>query len=87
MALFQITGFAGYFEAFLYKDIFLSTRPGTKQNDASLSWFPVYIPVRNPIRCPANSTLHFDISRCTDNIGVWYEWQQGVTLVDNKFPN
>jgi hypothetical protein len=77
----DVTGFGGYFEAFLYKDYYFTTIPGSRQNNASLSWFPIYIPVRNPIRCPPNSILHLDISRCTDESGVWYEWQENVSVV------
>ena len=44
----KINGIAGYFEAVLYKDIELSTRPD--QIDAKspemFSWFPAYFPLK-----------------------------------------
>jgi protein arginine N-methyltransferase 5 len=78
----DVTGFAGYFDVVLYKNNRFCTIPGLLKN-ASLSWFPCYIPVRNPIRCPAGSTLNFNISRCTNSQSqdVWYEWQETVILV------
>ena len=44
----KINGIAGYFEAVLYKDVELSTRPdqiGLKSPEM-ISWFPAYFPLK-----------------------------------------
>lgn len=77
-----MTGFRGYFEAILYNEISFSTVPGRKKNDAANSWFPMYIPVQNPIRCAAGSILKLDVFRHMDEAGSWYEWKESVILVN-----
>ncbi|KAI6177144.1 hypothetical protein M3Y97_00874900 [Aphelenchoides bicaudatus] len=72
----DVTGFAGYFDAVLYKNHYLSTLPGNHHNAAAMSWFPIYVPVQEPIRCPVGSQLTLKMKRCKDNTGVWYEWQE-----------
>jgi protein arginine N-methyltransferase 5 len=43
----KINGIAGYFEAVLYKDVELSTRPDQIDNKSQdmFSWFPAYFPL------------------------------------------
>jgi protein arginine N-methyltransferase 5 len=45
-------GFAGYFDAQLYKDVHLSIFPPTHTPNM-FSWFPIYFPLRTPIHLPA----------------------------------
>jgi protein arginine N-methyltransferase 5 len=45
-------GFAGYFDAQLYKDVHLSIFPPTHTPNM-FSWFPIYFPLRTPIHVPA----------------------------------
>jgi type II protein arginine methyltransferase len=42
-----VHGFAGYFEAVLYKKVLLSTVPVTHTPDMH-SWFPLFFPLRAP---------------------------------------
>jgi len=44
----KINGIAGYFEAVLYKDVELSTRPDRidRKSPDMFSWFPVYFPLK-----------------------------------------
>jgi len=44
-------GFAGYFDAQLYKDVHLSTHPPTHTPNM-FSWFPIYFPLRTPFYVP-----------------------------------
>ncbi|KIY72379.1 PRMT5-domain-containing protein [Cylindrobasidium torrendii FP15055 ss-10] len=69
-------GFAGYFEAVLYDTIGLSIHPERKDQVSKdmLSWFPMYIPIREPLYLPAGCELHTSIWRLTDGKKVWYEW-------------
>ncbi|KAI6201221.1 hypothetical protein M3Y96_00818600 [Aphelenchoides besseyi] len=75
----DITAFAGYFDASLYKDIRFSTLPG-RSNSASSSWFPALIPLRKPIRCPSGSRIKLRICRHSKTEGSWYEWQTKVEM-------
>lgn len=71
-----INGFAGYFEAILYKDIGLSTRPDTidiKSKDM-VSWFPMWFPLVQPMYVGDNCQVDISIWRLTDGRKVWYEW-------------
>lgn len=70
-ALFH--GFAGYFEAELYDGVMLSTRPATHTPDM-LSWFPLFVPLRQPIVVDAKKALVVNFWRCCDTTRVWYEW-------------
>jgi hypothetical protein len=45
-------GFAGYFDAELYKDVHLSIYPPTHTPNM-FSWFPVYFPLRTPVHVPS----------------------------------
>ena len=69
-------GFAGYFEATLYKDIMLSIHPATHTTDMH-SWFPIFFPVRTPFHVPAGSDILASMWRISNSTKVWYEW--GVT--------
>lgn len=45
-------GFAGYFDAELYKDVHLSIFPPTHTPNM-FSWFPIYFPLRTPVHVPS----------------------------------
>eukprot|EP00823_Brevimastigomonas_motovehiculus_P006290 TRINITY_DN5161_c0_g1_i1.p1 TRINITY_DN5161_c0_g1~~TRINITY_DN5161_c0_g1_i1.p1 ORF type:complete len:151 (-),score=48.37 TRINITY_DN5161_c0_g1_i1:160-549(-) len=66
-------GLAGYFEAQLYKDVYLSIYPPTA-NEGMFSWFPIYFPIKAPIYVPAHSEIEVHMWRCTSATKVWYEW-------------
>lgn len=71
-----IHGFAGYFEAILYKDIQLSTVPGNmeKVSKDMVSWFPIWFPFSQPMYVNESSEIDISIWRLTDGRRVWYEW-------------
>lgn len=56
-------GFAGYFETVLYKDVILSTVP-ERHTETMSSWFPMYFPIRNPIKLKHGNIIKLDIWRC-----------------------
>lgn len=68
-----IHGFAGYFEAMLYKDIMISIVPQTFST-GMFSWFPLYFPLRTPIYAPQGSTVEVQLWRNVSSRKVWYEW-------------
>ncbi|KAG4305086.1 hypothetical protein PORY_001256 [Pneumocystis oryctolagi] len=79
-------GFAGYFEAVLYDDIELSTRPDMidiKSKDM-ISWFPAFFPLKVPLYIPSNSQIDLYFWRQTDSKKVWYEWLT-ESLIMNVF--
>jgi protein arginine N-methyltransferase 5 len=49
-------GFAGYFDAELYKDVHLSIFPPTHTPNM-FSWFPIYFPLRTPVHVPSVRAL------------------------------
>ncbi|KAJ3698660.1 hypothetical protein LUZ61_002365 [Rhynchospora tenuis] len=68
-----IHGFAGYFDAVLYKDVHLGIEPSTATPNM-FSWFPIYFPLRKPIHLPVQSPLEVQFWRCCGPTKVWYEW-------------
>ena len=76
---FQITegnichGFGGYFEATLYKDIFLSIKPETHSR-GMFSWFPILFPLREPLTVRTGEIMEVHFWRCCSKKNVWYEW-------------
>lgn len=69
----MVHGFAGYFEAVLYKDIKLSINP-TTASEGMFSWFPIFFPVSNPVYVEGGKTLTVHMWRRTSSQNVWYEW-------------
>lgn len=55
-------GFAAYFEAVLYKDVTLSTVPGT-HTPKMQSWFPMFFPLVTPVRLEPGSRVAMSIWR------------------------
>ncbi|XP_071730514.1 protein arginine N-methyltransferase 1.5-like [Rutidosis leptorrhynchoides] len=68
-----VHGFAGYFDAILYKEVHLGIEPTTATPNM-FSWFPIFFPLRSPVYVKAGSPLDFHIWRCCGNTKVWYEW-------------
>tara|TARA_B110000208_G_C11671596_1_gene395413 strand:- start:148 stop:852 length:705 start_codon:yes stop_codon:yes gene_type:complete len=82
-----IHGFAGYFESVLFGDVMISINPATV-SVGMFSWFPLYVPLKEPIQCAAGDTIKVDMWRCTDDKKIWYEWTAetnsgGVTAIHN----
>ncbi|PKU63943.1 protein arginine N-methyltransferase 5 isoform X1 [Dendrobium catenatum] len=68
-----VHGFAGYFGAVLYGDIYLSIEP-SKPTPTMFSWFPIFFPLRTPVYVPSGSHLEVQFWRCCAPAKVWYEW-------------
>ncbi|CCU82644.1 protein arginine N-methyltransferase HSL7 [Blumeria hordei DH14] len=76
-----VHGIAGYFEAVLYDGglsgkVELSTRPDTieAKSPDTISWFPIYFPLKTPVYFPDDSEVEISMWRQTDDRKVWYEW-------------
>ncbi|KAG5031024.1 hypothetical protein JHK85_015006 [Glycine max] len=69
----MVHGFAGYFDATLYKDVHLGIEPSTATPNM-FSWFAIFFPLRTPICVDPGSTLEVHFWRCCGSTKVWYEW-------------
>ncbi|TKY74651.1 arginine N-methyltransferase 1.5 [Spatholobus suberectus] len=69
----MVHGFAGYFDATLYKDVHLGIEPSTATPNM-FSWFAIFFPLRAPICVDPGSTLEVHFWRCCGSTKVWYEW-------------
>lgn len=77
-----MTGFAGYFDTVLYKDIMLSIHPITHSAGLS-SWFPMYFPLAEPQQVRAGDTITVNIWRCVSSNKVWYEWNTSAPIISH----
>ncbi|XP_073315175.1 protein arginine N-methyltransferase 1.5 isoform X1 [Primulina huaijiensis] len=68
-----VHGFAGYFDATLYKDVHLGIEPSTSTPNM-FSWFPVFFPLRTPVCVQPGIPLEVHFWRCSGSTKVWYEW-------------
>ncbi|XP_068639169.1 protein arginine N-methyltransferase 5-like [Aristolochia californica] len=68
-----VHGFAGYFDAKLYKDVHLGIEPATATPNM-FSWFAIFFPLRTPLCVPPGSPLEVHFWRCCGSTKVWYEW-------------
>lgn len=75
-----LTGFAGYFDTVLYKDVTLSIHPATHSRGMA-SWFSCFFPVAEPIQLRAGQELEVNFWRCMAAHKVWYEWSVTEPLV------
>jgi protein arginine N-methyltransferase 5 len=66
-------GFAGYFDAKLYKDVHISINPANF-SEGMFSWFPIYFPLRHPMHISAGTKVEAHIWRNMSKQKVWYEW-------------
>ena len=69
----EISGFAGYFTAELYQDVFYSIQP-EKHTPGMHSWFPMYFPITHPFIVYKGQTVKIFIWRNSSASKVWYEW-------------
>ncbi|ODQ65175.1 PRMT5-domain-containing protein, partial [Nadsonia fulvescens var. elongata DSM 6958] len=71
-----VHGFAGFFEAVLYKDIQISIRPDNMDfvSKDMVSWFPIIFLIERPLYLPEQSEIDISLWRKTDDKNVWYEW-------------
>lgn len=82
-----IHGFLGTFTAILYTSsrdnsvVTLSTRPGNF-SVGMFSWFPLFLPLKEPLCVPAGATVSFSIWRKVEESKVWYEW--GAEVFDEE---
>mmetsp|Transcript_42788 Transcript_42788/g.56511 ORF Transcript_42788/g.56511 Transcript_42788/m.56511 type:complete len:112 (-) Transcript_42788:64-399(-) len=79
----EIHGFAGYFTAELYQDVFYSITP-EKHTPTMQSWFPLYFPIRTPLMVKRGQAIKVQIWRNNSNSKVWYEW--AITLLESNAP-
>lgn len=68
-----LTGFVGYFDTILYKDVKLSIHPDSHTTDM-VSWFPIVFPLENPVYVEEGKTIEISFWRTESNEKVWYEW-------------
>lgn len=68
-----VHGFAGYFDCVLYKDVTFSTVRHT-HSPGMFSWFPLFVPLRVPLRVNAGDDVTVSVWRVGDRDRVWYEW-------------
>ncbi|KAJ0181084.1 hypothetical protein K1T71_003169 [Dendrolimus kikuchii] len=66
-------GFGGYFDCKLFGEEMISILPST-HSPGMISWFPVFIPIRTPIRVQKGEVIKATFWRCVDSRRVWYEW-------------
>ena len=86
-------GLAGYFETTLYSSntpdvpiVELSTNPITMAIKSAdmISWFPIFFPLKTPLKFPDESELVVNMWRMTDDRKVWYEWLvETFAVIDN----
>lgn len=69
----MVHGFAGYFDATLYKDVHLGIEP-TMSTPNMFSWFPIFFPLRTPVCVNPGTPLEVHFWRCCASAKVWYEW-------------
>ena len=57
----------------LYKDVMISINPLT-YSEGIFSWFPMYIPIREPVFLRKGEEMSAYFWRYFDSKKVWYEW-------------
>lgn len=77
-----LTGFAGYFDTVLYKDIKLSIHP-MEHTRGLISWYPLYFPLSEPQQLHAGAKIQVNLRRCISSSKVWYEWCTAAPLVSH----
>lgn len=75
-------GLAGYFEAQLFGNVRLSIYPDPlRASKDMVSWFPLFLPFREPMYLAAHSEIDVHLWRLTDHRRVWYEWSAEAFIV------
>ena len=80
-----IHGFVGYFDSRLYGEHYISINPANFST-GMFSWFPMYIPIREPMYVPGDSKIKLQMWRCCNEAKVWYEWavtEPSVSAIHN----
>ncbi|XP_065886445.1 protein arginine N-methyltransferase 5-like isoform X2 [Dysidea avara] len=77
-----VHGFAGFFDAVLYNQINISIAPAN-YSKGMFSWFPVYIPIKNPFYVKNGQDITFNIWRVVTEAKVWYEWAVSTPTVSH----
>lgn len=90
-----VHGFLGTFHCMLYQSIIddnhgvvISIAPSTFSK-GMFSWFPLYFPLREPLKVPAGASICCNMWRKTDGTDsrnggrVWYEWCADVCLCNS----
>ncbi|XP_055333061.1 protein arginine N-methyltransferase 5-like [Paramacrobiotus metropolitanus] len=67
-------GFAGSFEAVLFRNITFCTGIG-RRTPGLQSWNTVYFPLIQPVFINKNDPIHLEFSRHVGTAAVWYEWK------------
>lgn len=75
-----LTGFTGYFDCILYKDIKLSTHP-LNHTPGMVSWFTLFFPIAEPMFVKAGEIIKLNIWRCIGSSKVWYEWSTSEPII------
>lgn len=81
-----VHGLGGYFDATLHGDVHISINPAT-HSPGMFSWFPLFIPLREPIAVRAGETVVVHIWRCVSAVKVWYEWAVATQSVHSPIHN
>ena len=69
-----VHGLAGYFHADLYGHVSMSIHPPT-QSEEMISWFPAFLPFRDPVFVRSGESLVVDIRRrARKGEKMWVEW-------------
>lgn len=68
-----LDGFVGFFEAELYGDTRISTRPATATPKME-GWAPLFFPLPRPVDVRSGDEIRATFFRDTDGRRVWYEW-------------
>lgn len=68
-----LTGFAGFFDTVLFKDVTLSIHPETHTPDM-VSWFPIFFPLPEPVHIPEEGIIEMSFWRTENADKVWYQW-------------
>ncbi|CAH2100096.1 unnamed protein product [Euphydryas editha] len=66
-------GFGGYFDCLLYGKETISIVPST-HSPGMISWFPIFIPIKTPLRVQKGDKIKATFWRCVSPRRVWYEW-------------
>jgi len=68
-----LTGFIGFFETVLYKNIVLSINPQTF-SAGMVSWFPIVFSLPEPVNIKEGNIIELSFWRLQSEDKVWYQW-------------
>ncbi|KAF5270034.1 hypothetical protein FQR65_LT05833 [Abscondita terminalis] len=68
-----LTGFIGYFETVLYKNVMLSINPQT-YSEGMVSWFPIVFSLMEPVYVKEGQIIELCFWRMHSDDKVWYQW-------------